>query len=960
MTARRLDRTNATIRSTAGGRRLIAGAGRACDLEQFEPRQLMAVDPVTPNNPVWFATYGTPSFNGTLNSPVWATAPAIVRTLAGQTGSSVTLRMLYNQQGLYIGADVRDQYVNADGNGGGTGNPWEWTNDDGLGVYFDPFNTRKLVMGPGGRFFGTNLGAPNGPTSGSGIVSRWDYLKGNGQGWGTDVNPGDAISPGMTWKTRINGTVNNNSDIDVGWTMEMFLPWSSINLPGMPANGQFVGMNFQVFSDNTGGVPSTSSTTTSSNANQRLGPAVTADDVQGVLSSYQNLWSGFSGPVDYAQLVFVNPSAPDHPSTISNLTATAVTGYSTHLNFTAPSASLTGSGSVSAYQIRVSTSPILSQTDWNNATVVANSFTPKQAGLSENLAIGLLQPSTTYYVAVRAVDSAGRLGNIAATTFTTQSTAQDTSGGQRLMVSPDGGYLMTESGVAFTMIQSPAVPNMRYLRNIYPGEVWSNGYNTLTNYTVTPGPEGGVAGYFSSLVADGVTTLRVSLEYLATPTAAASQFPSGEYWLESSPGVFNPAMKAYLQTMMQQAAAAGLRLILDPFDTYDYATDFNMTAFSSKNGGPLTTINNFFQTPAVLDMSLTRMQTIIDWVRQSPYSYTVLGYDLINEWDATTWTINPIGNGDGARTAEMRQRATFMVQLAAKVHAYDPQALLIDTGDDLAPTGPAGRAVFLSDAFDVLTPHLYTTSTGEPINNPDTDKSIRPATDYGNIAAYWLTMRRANQPIDNGEWGLTTAYWPNNTNFYGTVNGQTFTLAQDTAIYRTTSWVTLASGFDGSGLRLSGSEARSLLPNTLTPATTGYVALPLPTPMRQIQQSISTFVDDTSLDIDWTTYDPTTINGHARVSTMGNKSVLTYGSTNGEEGLLYVLQNTNKSSGTISKGTLTIDDLDPTKTYAFQFWSTGPNPSVISQVSNVTVVNGVASIALPKFSQDMVIKFKAL
>ena len=934
-------------------------AGASTVLEALECRRVMAVDPVTPNNPVWFATYGSASVDGTISAGEWAGTVPVVRTNAGQSGSSITIRFMYNQQGMSIAADVRDTNVWSDGNGRGSGNRWEFTADDGLGVYFDPLNNRRKLMGTAGRFLGVNLGRPLGPQSGNRVVTRYDYLKGNGQGWGTNVNPGGALTPGTRWKTSISGTINNNADVDVGWTMEMFLPWAAINMPGMPASGQFIGTNFQVFNDDIGGIPKSPSDTSSPDPNIRLGPAVGQNDVQGVNSSFQYLWSGFCGPINFAQLVFVDPRAVDRPSTIRDLSIGAATGYGAHVNFTAPTTSLANSGSVKSYQIRISTSPITSRADWDGATVVANTFTPKQSGLRESLRIGILSPSTTYYLAARAVDAAGRSGDFATTTFTTQSTTQDTSGGRRLMVSPAGGYLMTESGTPFAMISSPAVANMRYLRSLYPAPVWSSGYNTLTNYAATPGPEGDVAGYFDSLVANGVNTLRVSLEWLYTPPAGASKLPYGQYWLERAPGVFNPAMKSFLQGMMQQAARVGIRLILDPFDTYDYRSNFAQTAYAAQNGGPLKTIDNFFQSPVVLDMSITRMQKIIDWVRQSPYASTVLGYVPINEWDASTWTRNPKGDGDGARTAEMRDRAWFMSQLAARIHAYDPNALLLHSGDNLSPRGPVARAVFNSDAFDVLTPHLYTTTTGEPINNPDKDKSIRPALDYANIAAYWITQRRDNRPLDNGEWGLTTAYWPTNSNFYGTIGGQTWTLAMDTAMYRTTSWVTIASGWDGSGLRLSGNEARSLLPAVLTPETTGYVAIPLPTPMHQIQQSVSNFFSDSRLAIDWTAFNPTTLNGRTQVTSPAGNSVLSFGSTDGDQGLVYLLQDSRRSTGTVANASLSVDGLDASRTYSFEVWSTGPNADVVARFDNVAAVNGAATFTLPSFSTDVVIKFKA-
>ena len=62
--------------------------------------------------------------------------------------------------------------------------------------------------------------------------------------------------------------------------------------------------------------------------------------------------------------------------------------------------------------MRYSTSAINNESAWNNATVFANTLTPKAAGQAESLTVTGLTPGTTYYFAVRAQDEEPNLGGL--------------------------------------------------------------------------------------------------------------------------------------------------------------------------------------------------------------------------------------------------------------------------------------------------------------------------------------------------------------------------------------------------------------------------------------------------------------------------------------------------------------------------------------------------------------------
>lgn len=930
---------------------------------------MLAIDPVTTNNPVWFAHYGTPKVDGFLRPGEWDDATPIVRAQPNKADSAATMRVKYNEQGLFVAFDVRDAYLWNDGNGGGSGYFWEPTNDDSMALYFDPKNARARNLGPAGRMLEINTGRLVAPVNGPGVVNRFRYLKGDGQGFGTPVNFGSVVSPGMRWRSRFQGTVNNNSDVDQGYTTEIFLPWKVINMGAMPVNGHAIGMNFMVYFDDDGGLRNWTSYEHSSNPAERFGPRTLDDQLFGVDSGLSTSNPGFQGPTNYAWLVFSDPRAPGKPANIGDLSVSNVSGYGARLNFTAPMASdaigqTPARGGVQRYEIRVSDAPISTEQDWANATAISNAFVPKNAGQKESLRFGGLTPATTYFVGLRAVDAAGRMGDIATATFTTQSTIEDASGGQRIIVSPDGGHLITESGEPFVMVASTAVMTDRYVRNLYPGDLWASAGKKYINFNEVPGPEGDARGYFQKLAATGVNTLRLPLEWLVLEQAGRGQLPRGMAWVEYPAGNFNPALRQYLWNMMEEASRVGIKLILHPFATFNYKEYFELTPWAKVNGGPLDTINDFFQNPAVLQMAANRVKTIMNWVNQGPAPETVLGIELINEWDDWTWTLNPRGNGDPSRTLEKRDRSQFMVNLGKLAREHDADFNLMSSSIGLIPRGPTARAMFLSDAFDILAPHYYSASTSEPVDSLDADKSIRPITDYGALAAYWLTSRRDNRPVHNGEWALVKWLWPGGRTYYtgispGANPNKPWTVENDVAMYRTTTWTQIAAGMAGTGNRLGGQEMRDLVPSDLSVDKYGHLPLPLPAGMRQIQASVSAFVSDPRTEIDWARYDATTLAGRIRFGNVANRQLIGIGSTTGTQGLVYVAQDRNRFTGNVSSATMAIDGLRASANGALKFevWSTGSNADVVATIIGNVDANGRVVVTLPTFNRDVMIKF---
>lgn len=916
--------------------------------DTLEPRQLLAADPVTLDNPLWIALPGSVTVDGVLNEADWSKAFSVERAQPYRNNSALTMKLLYSSTGLYVAFDVKDTQLWADGRAGGVALRYEIETDDSMTVYFDPDNSRDEYFQDGDRAFGVNLGNPTDPPLGQGAIQLKKHIKGDGAGGAPDVN-GAALPAGLTWLTARNGTVNNNADTDVGWVTEMYLPWEALGLAAAPVNGQTIGMNFDVIFDNEG---QTRDFTDHRNASDRFTtPTFVDDHVQGVHSSYASSQAGIRGPVNYAALMFVDPSAASKPSAIANLAAANVSGYSAFLNFTAPAGvSTNSSGHVSAYEIRYSENPISTVGDWLGATKFANAYVPRLAGLSESLRLIGLLPQTTYYVAVRAVDAAGNLGDLSnVATFTTQTLSQDVSFGKRVVPSPMGRTLVTEAGAPFVPVGDHLGLSWSYTRTLFPGQVWDNINGGYHNYNSTLPAEGAAGPYFDSLLSNGVNTMRVFLELqnLLFPPS----LPNGTYWLEFPAQTYNTNMRAFMLNALQQADRTNMYLIFSPFDTFSFdeafATEF---PWSTNNGGPLTDINNFFQTDAVLDLAKARMAQLFTWLNESafkPYAHRLIGWEILNEWDSYEWTLNSEGNSEAGRETEMRRRAQFVTALADYTKAQDPRRLTLNSTIAQDPRGPLARADFYSRSFDAAVPHLYTNSSEEPINNPDSDTSIRPAIENASITSYWMTHAEHRRPIINAEWGMTRTDWPGGVPAYSSE----FTQAEDEAIFRTMMWSGLASGQAGMGLRITTDELTSN-GNLLT------------SNMRSLQKTFANFITSSTLQLDYTNFNFRTLNSRltatGTINAVADQALLSWGVSDGSQGVLYILKDSRVEAGDVTSGLVTITGLRADQVIDIEIWSTAAGTSAAtSTVSGKFVSSGTLSFNLPTFDTDFAVRFKA-
>lgn len=957
----------------------IARCGRAGPLvEQLEPRQLMAADPITPDNPLWAVLPGSASVDGVLNEAAWAAAFTTTRYEPFRANSSAAFKMMYDASGMYFAFDVKDKDLWADGRGSGLGFLWEIETDDSVSIYFDPDNSRDEYFQSGDRLIGVNIANRENPQIGGGVTPsrRHKFDQGDGTGNALGVQGGGVLPTEIQYRNVVNGTINNSSDVDVGWVTEMFVPWSYLGLSGAPANGATAGMNFDIIFDNDGGGRNLTNNRFSSDPNVRFGTQVIDDVINGVQSSYHATLPGLRGPVNYAEVMFVDPGAGTIPAKITapaQNPVTGVTGYSAKINFTAPAATTGGLGHVVGYEIRYASVAINSEGRWLGAAEFENAYVPRLRGLSESLRVIGLQPSVTYHFAIRARDAAGNLGPISDDfTFTTQSAATDVSGGDRVVPSPMGGTLVNERYESFMMVGDHIGLSWKHTRTLYPGEVWNPVNSQLVNYnTNKPTGEDG-ATYFAALKASGVNTMRLFIEQPTAYPAPTNILPNGTLWLESMQnGVssYNANMRQLMLNVLQLAEANDIYMIFSPFETFFYQQAFQTGEFpwSADKGGPLTDLKYFFINQAgqlntsTLQLAKNRMAQLFTWMNEpafAPYVHRLIGWEITNEWDTFGLPVHPVGDAktvpgfpidtNSGREDEYRLRAQWVGQLGQYIRDNDPKRLVINSMIGQDPRGPQGRFAFNSRVFDVNMPHFYSVSVSEPVNSPDASEEIRPAADTAGYTNYWLGNTSNGRPLLNGEFGNSRENWPNQTPAYGAGGGK-YTEAVDEDIFRTVIWSGLAAGQAGTGLKIP-TEERVALP----------MGMILSDNMRGMQKTVSNFLFGTGLALDLTNFNRRPLSGQMTVTSTAGKKLLAYGSTDGVQGIVYLLQNLNQTTGNVTDAILTITGLRPDQLVDAEVWATTPGASApLATISGKFVATGTLTLNIPAFSRDVAIKFKA-
>lgn len=157
---------------------------------------------------------GAINIDGRLDEPAWRTAGTTGPLVnpqsgapAGATDAHGTVRVLWDDQNLYLGWEVTDDNLVETGT---TRDAHYWDNDT-TEVMIDPDgdgrNYYELQVSPGNHTFDTQHATPRTPPPFGNV------------GW----------NPNVRSAVVANGTLGNPADNDTGYTVEMAIPWTDIN-----------------------------------------------------------------------------------------------------------------------------------------------------------------------------------------------------------------------------------------------------------------------------------------------------------------------------------------------------------------------------------------------------------------------------------------------------------------------------------------------------------------------------------------------------------------------------------------------------------------------------------------------------------------------------------------------------------------------------------------------------------
>ena len=169
---------------------------------------------------------GSIVFDGWANDDVYAQSQSIF--IGRQSDSVAHVRTAWDDNNLYILFDITDRFL---WNDSPEQEPWH---DDSIKIYLDP-------QGDGGTLPQVGDYVIIGDIGGHHALSQGDGS------WWVNWNP-----TGLDYRISYNGTLNNNDDIDTGYTMEVLIPWNQIG--GKPKIETGWGINFSFWDDRDGGI----------------------------------------------------------------------------------------------------------------------------------------------------------------------------------------------------------------------------------------------------------------------------------------------------------------------------------------------------------------------------------------------------------------------------------------------------------------------------------------------------------------------------------------------------------------------------------------------------------------------------------------------------------------------------------------------------------------------------------
>lgn len=850
-----------------------------------------------------FANVGSPTVDGIVSVGEWDARFAEYQYKFDRADNGIRYQFQYDANNLYVLVQVDDDKVWVDSGV----NLWETWHDDGVEIFIDPNNSRDQVLLDTDRVLALTASA-----------HRRRFDKGNNAG-STQFHA--EVDGSVQYKTSIQGTANDNSDTDQGYTIEVAFPWTQLGLSAAPAPFSPISSTIQVMEDDDGG-----------NFTNSLN--LKAVDVPQEVDRYFK-WSGdgLQGPAQYARVLLLPANDVTAPAPVSNVSIVSSQPFSAKIHFTS-SGNDGAQGQAANYQIRYATQAILTEADWQAATVYNNSFVPKIAGQTEQLRILGLAENSNQYIAIRAVDHAGNLSPLQGVNVTT-TTAPAGYGKGRIYPSSLGRYFVYENGEAFMPVSQPAGITWLNVRDLYTRPLYDQQRNDLVNWSNPDfGEVGNVNALVSKFAGQGVNLVRLFIEDLAFADFVAhpnqnGRIPDGVSYLEypasTEPTNYVPETLKFLDDFLALCAQHNIYVVITPWDNYFYRQDiFASNPYNVANGGMLSDREGFVTDPVARNAQLMRLNMLYNIINKH---HNFFGWEMMNEWDNNTFAERN-DNSNSWRAPRM----AWIQGMLSHLRTIDSERMIFVSSVIEQPQNDLQDFVLQSDLFDFVAIHNYPRAVSDPTESGDTVVTVRPATDAARTLRYMLGNTEDKRPVYNLEFG------PIDLDAQGTYYDPRYQQTDDETTYHNIIWASFATGEAGMPLRWPSRVLEDQGPS-LTATMNAY------------QANMSQFFKQTQIDFAQFAGDPW--DRHIQVS---HPNVIDFSNSDGAQGLLYLLADTRKGASTLSGVNVTVNGLSAGD-YQVEYWDTySASPSLRKE--NMTVSGDTLALSLASIEKDVMISFK--
>ena len=463
-------------------------------------------------------------------------------------------------------------------------------------------------------------------------------------------------------------------------------------------------------------------------------------------------------------------------------------------------------------------------------------------------------------------------------------------------VAPGGRYFMTEDGAPFLVIGHnegmpwPGLHNLHYERDIATTEA-----------------------YIAGLAAQGVTVLRIMLEYAQS-----------NGWLFENPvGRPVPGTVRYWDDLIGLCERHGMRLLVLFWDTFFMSRRWKHHPYGRPGSG-FDGPGSCLTSPTALEAEKARLRFFIDRWGDSP---AIFAYDLWNE-------IHPHWGGT---PADQQRWVTEMARFVKETELarWGKRHLLTVSFFGHTPEGGYLDLLLRHPDLDFATTHVYDQAGGRvenPTNTVDGALVMQEAVRYA--YAHMTDVR----PYTDTESGPIHAFMTGH---------RPLSEAVDAEYYHNMSWAHLATGGAGSGMRWPFRH-----PHTLTPG------------MHAVQQGMARFLPA----LDWTRFTPRPLEP-ARLQVIPREAdppvesaplpVLPFGCADGEQALVWLLRDVRAVSPAtpLPLLNLCLAGLEPGG-YVATFWETYEGVPVGAHRFMVDTEGTAARLPLPPFGRDLAVAIR--